>query len=282
MKEYDLTKIKDMLNTRTWRWSKTYLTVPHEYIVRGKCGLSDDEFLYIVHAQRDLGIHERWYKYNFPYLHVDGYKYWTMGDTFENTIIINRQKLFGEFDMLDMYNKEYSEKQEMEIVQCVMNTFKKPVFEAGFGYASFAKLSKISPSDYYGVEPSKKAIEYFRANNTGFYKRVSNKCFEEAVEQWKGFEGVVIALFGTASYIMSPYLKILDGSNRDYFLMFYKEGYCPKDLNGMHHFNYTREFLESELKRATIQEYGNYYIASTKETQIKPIINPIQNELFPI
>lgn len=282
MGKYDLAKIKDLLSSLNWKWSKTYLTVPHEYIVRGKCGLSDEDFLYIVHAQRDLGIHERWWKYNFPYLHVDGYKYWTMGDTFENTIIINRQKLFGEFDMLDVYDKEYSEKQEMEVVQNIMNTFKKPVFEAGFGFGSFVKLSGITPSNYYGVEPSKKAIDYFRANNTGFYKRVSNKCFEEAVEQWKAFDGVIIALFGTASYFMFPYLRILDDSDRDYFLMFYKEEYCPKDLKSMHHFNYTIEFLEKELKRATIQEYGNYYIASTKDIQIKPIIKSVQNELFPI
>lgn len=89
---YDLDSISRCLNRCTWTYAKTMPQAPHEYIVRGKCALTDEEFLYIVHAQRDLGIHEVWGSYNFPYLHVDGYKYWTMGDTFENTIILNRQK----------------------------------------------------------------------------------------------------------------------------------------------------------------------------------------------
>ena len=64
--------------------------------------MGEENFLMIVLAQRDLGTNEIWGKYNFPYLYVDGYKYWTMGDTFENTTILNRQKVFSEFDKLDI------------------------------------------------------------------------------------------------------------------------------------------------------------------------------------
>ncbi len=64
----------------------TFWHVPHEYIVRGKCGLTDEDFLYLVIAQREYGIHEQWHKYNFPYLYLDGYKYWTMGDALEETL----------------------------------------------------------------------------------------------------------------------------------------------------------------------------------------------------
>jgi hypothetical protein len=31
---------------------------------------------------------------------MDGYKYWTMGDPIPDTIILNRQKVFSEFDTL--------------------------------------------------------------------------------------------------------------------------------------------------------------------------------------
>lgn len=283
MESYNLKKIEELLSSRRWTWAKTYISVPHEYIVRGKCELSDEDFLYIVHAQRDLGIHEKWGRYNFPYLYIGGYKYWTMGDTFENTIIINRQKVFSEFDQIEgIYDREYDEKQSKEISLCIMNTFNMPVFEAGFGYGSFVKDSSISPSNYTGVEPSQKAVDYFRNNNNGFYKRVSRKSFEESVEKWREFNGVIIALFGTASYIMAPYFRILDDSGVDYFLMFYKEGYCPEALKDMHHLNYTKDVLEMGLKRAKITEYGNYYIASTKEFEIKPIIYTQQNELFPV
>ena len=77
------------------------MDVPHEYIHRDKCALTRDEFYYFVSAQRENGVHERWGKYNFPYLYIDGYKYWTMGDPFETTWILNRQKVFNEFDFLD-------------------------------------------------------------------------------------------------------------------------------------------------------------------------------------
>ena len=88
--EYD--KLREMVARCTWTFAKTMPWCPHEYIVREKCPLSDAEFLYFVDKQRNYGMPERWGKYIFPYLHIDGYKYWTMGDTYENTIIINRAK----------------------------------------------------------------------------------------------------------------------------------------------------------------------------------------------
>lgn len=90
--EYDEQKLKQLIERCTWTFAKTMPTCPHEYIVRRKCALTDEEFLYFVHAQRKYGVPQKWWKYNFPYLHIGGYKYWTMGDTFDNTIIINRAK----------------------------------------------------------------------------------------------------------------------------------------------------------------------------------------------
>jgi len=42
--------------------------------------------------QREHGIVMKWGPYNFPYLIVDGYRYWTMGSPYEETIILNRAK----------------------------------------------------------------------------------------------------------------------------------------------------------------------------------------------
>ena len=91
METYNLPYIVSLLNQEKWIWAKTMPSIPHEYIVRGKCRMQEEDFLMIVHVQRDFGKHEVWGKYNFPYLYLNGYKYWTMGDTFENTIILNRQ-----------------------------------------------------------------------------------------------------------------------------------------------------------------------------------------------
>ena len=52
--EYDLKRILELINAEKWNWAKTYVNIPHEYIVRGKCKMSDAEFLYIVHAQKPI------------------------------------------------------------------------------------------------------------------------------------------------------------------------------------------------------------------------------------
>ena len=90
--ELDYDRLREMIARCTWTFAKTMPQCPHEYIVRNKCPLSDEEFLYFVDMQRRYGIPERWGPYNHPYLHIDGHKYWTMGDTYENTVIINRAK----------------------------------------------------------------------------------------------------------------------------------------------------------------------------------------------
>ena len=81
---YDLNRIAELLRNEKWTWAKTMPGIPHEYIVRDKCLMGEENFLMIVLAQRDLGTNEIWGKYHFPYLYVDGYKYWTMVDTFKS------------------------------------------------------------------------------------------------------------------------------------------------------------------------------------------------------
>lgn len=260
---YDVTKIKAYIDKCQWRWAKTYQSIPHEYIVRNKCELSDDEFLYIVKAQRDTGIHEVWGKYYFPYLYIDGYKYWTMGDPIDQTIILNRQKVFSEFDKLKNTPHHYEEESKKEIAKMLTSTFSKPIFEVGFGDGWLIKEAQLSPDQWYGVEPSRKCIEYVKEKYPTFAKRIMHQSFEEAINKWKNQDCVVTALFGTASYLMNEYLRLLNESGRDYFLMFYKDGYCPAPFKNMHHFSYTKDQLE-HLFNANIVEYGNYYIVSSE------------------
>lgn len=90
---YDEVIIRQFITRCDWTFAKTMPQYPHEYIVRGKCPLSNEEFEYFVWAQRTLGIYETWGAYRQPYLYIDGYKYWTMGAAVEETIIINRAKV---------------------------------------------------------------------------------------------------------------------------------------------------------------------------------------------
>ena len=90
-KEWD--KLREMIARCTWTFAKTMPWCPHEYIVRGKCPLSEEEFVYFIEIQRNYGKVERWGKYITPYLYIDGYKYWTMGAPVEETIVMNRAKV---------------------------------------------------------------------------------------------------------------------------------------------------------------------------------------------
>ena len=86
-------KLREMIARCQWTLAQTTPRTPHEYIVRGECPLSKEEFLYFVDMQRSHGIVERCGKYFHPYLYIDGYKYWTMGAPIEGTRVINRAKV---------------------------------------------------------------------------------------------------------------------------------------------------------------------------------------------
>lgn len=85
MIEPDIDRLCKMIARCQWTFAKTMPQCPHEYIVRGKCPLTEEEFLYFVDVQRRFGVYERWGKYNFPYFHINGYKYWTMNEPFVDT-----------------------------------------------------------------------------------------------------------------------------------------------------------------------------------------------------
>ena len=92
-KSEDWERLREMVARCQWTFAKTMPWCPHEYIVRGKCPLSEEEFLYFIDMQRNYGKVERWGRYITPYLYIDDYKYWTMGAPVEETIVMNRAKV---------------------------------------------------------------------------------------------------------------------------------------------------------------------------------------------
>ena len=92
MQAVNYDKLREMIARCQWKFARTMPFAPHEYIVRGKCPLTDEEFVYFIDMQRHFGVKERWGKYNNPYLYIDDYKYWTMGDPYDVTTVINRAK----------------------------------------------------------------------------------------------------------------------------------------------------------------------------------------------
>ncbi|MBQ3628049.1 MAG: hypothetical protein II947_03340 [Bacteroidaceae bacterium] len=102
--ELNYHKLRKMIVRCKWTFAKTMPFAPHEYIVRDKCPLTDEEFVYFVDMQRRFGVKERWGKYNNPYLYIDDYKYWTMGAPIEETKVINRAKACVVEDVQELHN----------------------------------------------------------------------------------------------------------------------------------------------------------------------------------
>ena len=110
MQEVNYDKLREMIARCQWKFARTMPFAPHEYIVRNKCPLTDEEFVYFIDMQRRFGVKERWGKYNNPYLYIDDYKYWTMGDPYDKTTVINRAKAC----VVDDAHKLYEEMKEVE------------------------------------------------------------------------------------------------------------------------------------------------------------------------
>lgn len=119
--ELDYDKLRKMIARCEWKFAKTMPFAPHEYIVRDKCPLTNEEFVYFIDMQRRFGVKERWGKYNNPYLYIDDYKYWTMGAPYEETTVINRAnvniikeatRLYKEIDRIQ---KEVEIKQPLQV-----------------------------------------------------------------------------------------------------------------------------------------------------------------------
>jgi hypothetical protein len=92
----DIERLRNFIARCEWTFAKTMPWCPHEYIVRGQCPLSEEEFIYFVEMQRNHGVYEHWGKYYFPYIYIDDYKYWTMGSPIDKTTVINRAKVKNE------------------------------------------------------------------------------------------------------------------------------------------------------------------------------------------
>ena len=282
----DLSKdeIRSYIKRGSWKWARTYLSVPHEYIIRGSSNndLSKEEFFNFILTIKHTGVEEWFGKRKNQYLYIDGYKYWTMGDGIDLEVdkTINRQKVFSEFDTLPTIYDISTPQEKKQIAHIIKSSFDSRLYEFGFGSAWLIDELKLSPSEWYGVEPSKKAVNQVRSTRSGFYKRVATQSFEESVEKWKDQEYTILGLFGSASYVMWQYLKLLRESKNSYLLMFYKEGYKPKEFDLMHHFEYTKDGLERFFSRPII-EYKNYYIVSDKDIKIGDLPKEyVQSSLF--
>lgn len=83
------------------RWQAAKTGPPHEYTVRVWRQEFSDEFERAVAGIMKFGHPQSFYQSTYVYLDLDGFKYWTMGHSVEETTVINRDLIENRFDLSD-------------------------------------------------------------------------------------------------------------------------------------------------------------------------------------
>jgi len=90
-------RIDSLLDGARWKFAKTLIHNPHHYTLRDTWE-SQEDFDATVMFIREHGVTERFGKRDYTVYYRDEYKYWTMGNPLEQTILINRKAVVHEFD----------------------------------------------------------------------------------------------------------------------------------------------------------------------------------------
>jgi len=91
-KTEDLEILRQYITKVEWINAKTYKTAPHEYTLKSAKPELELEFISFVKFIRSNGYDSQFQGKSYRYLDINGYQYWTMGNSVEETILINRVK----------------------------------------------------------------------------------------------------------------------------------------------------------------------------------------------
>jgi hypothetical protein len=89
--------MREFIASVRWQFAKTMADIPHEYTVKfwlDKPGL--EMFYRVVIHIRHHGYDEKFGRKTFRYYDLDGFKYWTMGNSLHVTKLINRARIDSE------------------------------------------------------------------------------------------------------------------------------------------------------------------------------------------
>ena len=92
----DLIELQEWAKKQKWVFAKTYAkTAPHEYLVLKTLESEEDRKMFFELARRifDQGYMGQFWTKEYKYYDMDGYKYWSMDRTVEETELINRERL---------------------------------------------------------------------------------------------------------------------------------------------------------------------------------------------
>jgi hypothetical protein len=216
-----------------WRFAKSMPDNPHEYTL--KEDWEPHLFEEVVKFIRKYGYLARWWGKPYTQLDVNEEFYWTMGDTLENTILINRKAIDRDapYDACaPVYDGHYtdprSEAQNREIARRL--GLMGHVLDVGCGTGLVIDMVSQqllpAPRTYTGIDPSRAMLDVFNAK----HGHIETVC-TPLRSFWSGREyDDVIALFGVGS-LLSPVerrrLPMMVKPGGRWLVMFYREGYRP-------------------------------------------------------
>ena len=86
----NIKEAEKFVNSFNWKYSRTYPTAPHEYILLEWNESKKQEFIEFAKLIETDGHIEYFYRKPFRNIIIGRYKYWVMSKTPENTKLINR------------------------------------------------------------------------------------------------------------------------------------------------------------------------------------------------
>jgi hypothetical protein len=84
--EAEEARARSLIQAAAWRTARSS---DHQYTLRPTWA-ADDDFCWLVLWIREHGAIGRFYGQYYLYLHLDGHRYWSMGDELADTSLINR------------------------------------------------------------------------------------------------------------------------------------------------------------------------------------------------
>jgi SAM-dependent methyltransferase len=278
-----------MLEANSWVFAKTMPENPHYYTLR-KHWEYDSEFWHCVEYANRNGYGQNYKGRKYTIIDVNDHFYWTMSNSFTETILINR-KVHDTSHPYDAIAESYKEMfANPEYVHEERNIFSKycniapyaHVLEIGSGTGNLYQYlsDEYYNFEYQGIDASSEMVRVANETVVGLHTKPFMHCRLQGFvpPAYDGIEqryDLITAMFGVPNYLSKveihriPYLLYQGG---EAVLMFYKPDYVPVTYrvldNYIGHVKYSMEdvlsMLTTSFTKVVVDETENYWIAKVQ------------------